>query len=160
MRDAADEPRAALAEHGDEIGVRVPLMEENRQPDLGGKRKLRGKRRFLAIARREVAVVIEPALADRDGVRAFEQRPQSRDAVLIELVGVVRVDPGRREERPLMRGAKLDRSGAGRHRCSGYDEAGDAVFGSTPYYVVSVGIEAVVAKIDADIDQVRHGRGL
>jgi hypothetical protein len=140
--------------------MRVPLMEKNRQAHLCGKRKLRRKRRLLAIARREIAVVIEPALADGNGVRAFEQRPQCRDAVLVELIGIVRVDPGGCEERPLVRGAELYGPGASRHRCSGDDEAADAVFGRAPYYVVSVGIEAVMGKVDADIDQVRHGRGL
>ena len=63
--------------------MRVPLMQEDRQPDVGGKRELRGKRRLLAIAWGKVAVVIEPTLANGDGARACEQSAQRHDTVLV-----------------------------------------------------------------------------
>ena len=67
MRDAAARQLPSmLAQDGDEILVRVALMQEHRLADPRGDLELTSERGALHVARREIAKVVEPAFAHRD----------------------------------------------------------------------------------------------
>src|SRR5690554_1097431 len=72
VRDAADDPADERLEQRDEALVRVALMQENGLPGRDRELELRDERVLLPVARREVAVEIESALADGDDFGSLE----------------------------------------------------------------------------------------
>ena len=81
-------------------------MDDERLAELGGEVGLRAEELRLALARRVVAEVVEPGLADGDGLRMREQLAERVEVGL--LPGLVRMDPERRRDAFL---ALRDREG-------------------------------------------------
>jgi hypothetical protein len=63
-----------LREDGEHALGSVALVQEDGQADLGRELQLRLEPALLDIARREVAIEIEPTLTDGDDLRLFGQR--------------------------------------------------------------------------------------
>ena len=157
VRDAVPVGRV-LAQYGDEIIVRVALVQEHRLADLRGELELAVKRLLLRGARREVAEIVEPALADRDHVGnpcELRGRLEIRD---IELSGVVRMNSGGGEESPGMLACERQRAHAARERRAGDHHLHDAGRVGACDRGITIVIVAVVCEVDADVDQ-RWRRG-
>src|SRR5690606_8574009 len=110
---AADERFAMRRDDRREAFVRIALMEEDRELELGRERELRLEGALLRVGRREVAKEVEAALADRDDARLLGERSQRVDRVRIELGGMMGMDAGRRIE-PGARRRELRGAGARR----------------------------------------------
>jgi hypothetical protein len=157
VRDAAP-ARGVLAQYGDEIIVRVALVQEHRLADLRGELELAVERLPLRGARREVAEIIEPALSDRDHLgnpRKLSERGKTRG---IELGGVVRMNSRGSEESPGMLACESQRAHAARECRAGDDHLHDAGRVCPREHGITIAIVAVVSEVDADVDQ-RRGRG-
>jgi len=157
VRDAVPVGRV-LAQYGDEIIVRVALVQEHRLADLRGELELAVKRLLLRGARREVAEIVEPALADRDHFGnpcELRERLETRG---IELGGVVRVNSGGGEESPGMLACERQRAHAARERRAGDHHLHDAGRVGACDRGITIVIVAVVCEVDADVDQ-RWRRG-
>ena len=91
-----------LGEDRAEVGVRVPLVQEERLAQLGGERELGLERAALVGARREVAEVVEPAFAQRDEAGVLRDVADQRLEVGVPVGRVVRMQAGgRRQPRAL-----------------------------------------------------------
>ena len=157
VRDAVPVGRV-LAQYGDEIIVRVALVQEHRLAGLRGELELAVKRLLLRGARREVAEIVEPALADRDHFGnpcELRERLEIRD---IELSGVVRMNSGGGEESPGMLAYERQRAHAARERRAGDHHLHDAGRVGACDRGITIVIVAVVCEVDADVDQ-RWRRG-
>ena len=64
-------------------------MEKHRHPELGGQRQLGVEYRILHRTGREVAIVVEPALADSHHLWQRRQLAQGGQGRLIDTLGVV-----------------------------------------------------------------------
>ncbi len=67
-------------------------MEEHRLLQFDGERQLLTKRSHLRIARREIPIVVEPALADRDDLRVTRQVAQFTQLRGVQFGGMVRMN--------------------------------------------------------------------
>jgi hypothetical protein len=81
-------------EDGEEAGVRLALVAEERLAALGGEPEVGVEDRLLHLGRGEVAVEVEPALAHGDAARVLEQAPCAGDPVRSTVLGVVGVCAG------------------------------------------------------------------
>ena len=95
MSDAAREPRSIVAHDRKKLFVSIALMEEHRLLQFDCKRQLFTKRSHLRIVRREIPVVIEPALADCDDLRLTRQVAQFTQLRGVKFGGMVRMNAGR-----------------------------------------------------------------
>ena len=87
-------------------------MDDDRLPQLGRQLELRGEQGPLALARRVVAVIIEPGLPHRDDTIATEQISELVEPPGLGIRGLVRMDAQRGEDalvpfRDLERGPAL-----------------------------------------------------
>jgi hypothetical protein len=76
----------------EEIRVRLPAMEQDGLPDGPRQPELGDERGPLDGPGREVAVVVEPDLADRDDPRRAREQGDPLEARLIRRAGIVRMD--------------------------------------------------------------------
>src|SRR6185312_16766609 len=92
VRDASHERAPMLAHYRGEIRMRIALMQEYRLADPGGELQLAREGAALDIARAEVAVVIEPALAHCYDERMRGEPLELCGELIVELGGVMRVN--------------------------------------------------------------------
>ncbi len=151
--------RGVLAQDGDEIGMRVALVQEYRLADARGELELAVKGLLLRGARGEVAEIIEPAFSHRDdlGMRASVLE-LARGAPRSSSRGVMRVNSGGGEEsvRDAARASAM-RARAARERRAGDHHLHDTGRARARDHRVAVGVVAVVREIDADVDERRAG---
>jgi len=89
-----------LIDDGSRVVFCFTRVHDERTPDLGSQRYLRGKGGELHRAGRVVVVVVQPAFSDGNRAR-FEVRPERGDiAFRVEAHGVVGVNSGGREDEP------------------------------------------------------------
>ena len=100
-----DGARRCAASTVERVVVGGARVDDDGLAGLARERELLLEERALRVARRVVAEVVEPRLADRDGLRVLEQRAQLVDVDARRLAGLVRVDPERRRTRPRARSA-------------------------------------------------------
>ncbi len=96
-------------------------MNDEGFPHLGGELDLRLKSGALFLAGRVVVVIVETALADRDGAGGnalFEQRNVART---LESLSVVGMDAGGEKHEPRVGPGDLIRSGGRRKRLADAD---------------------------------------
>ena len=157
VSDAAP-ARGVLAQYGDEIIVRVALVQEYRLANLRGELELAVERLLLRRAGREVAEIIEPALSDRDHLGnacELSERGKTRG---IELRGVVRMNPRGGEESLGILACESQRAHAARECRAGDHHLHDAGRARPRDHGITIAIVAVVCEVDADVDQ-PWGRG-
>ena len=152
-------PALEVLHHRHEVGVGVALVQEQRL-GISGRRQVRADLQLalecLALGRawREVAEVVQPALAHRHHFRVRVQRAHFGVAFLGVFDRVVRVHPGGGVEHARMRlrqpqgQRRMLAAGAGDHhpRHPGLAGAGQDR--------VAVAVEAFVGEVGADVDQV------
>ncbi len=112
---------ARSAQHGDEILVRVALVQEQRLARFDSQRELAFEGEALGLARRVVAVVVQPGLAGGPHVGLAQQRAQEVLGLRRVVRGMVRVHAGRGVEDSRMgarqgqRRLRAFRAGPGDH---------------------------------------------
>ena len=148
-----------FAQDGDEIVVRVALVQEHGLAGGGRDLELPAEGAALQIARREVPEIVEPAFADGDDVGFARQRLQRGQGVDGEVGGVMRMHAGGGEQHAGMRARELDRLARAFLARAGHDDLRDAGGRGALQDGVAVGVEAVVREIGADVDQF-HGSEL
>ncbi len=157
------QPAIEVAHHRQEVVVGVALVQEQRLAHaIDGKVRrqlqLPFERAALGRARREVAVVVQPAFAHRDHFPVRVQRAHLRVAFVGVLDRMMRMHPGGgvQEARVLLRQRQRHRrvlaAGAGHHHLH---HAGGA---RALQHRVQVAGEGFVGEVGADVDQL-HGRG-
>ena len=128
-------------------------MQEHRQASFGGEFELQAENALLVLVRREVAEIVEAAFAGGADPRFVHQAAQFRHVRGMELARVMRVDAGRRPERP---GALRTSAMAARVLSSVLPVT---TMRPTPAAtrcgddVVPVVVEAVVREVEADVDE-------
>ena len=151
--DPTHERRTVLLQNRHKIGVCIALMQEDRLADCSRELQLAMERLLLHGARRQIAEIIEPAFAYRDYLRKCSKLPQLRQQLFRELFCIVRMYARGRKQPPRMCTGHLNSftsAGCARasyhhlHHASGHRACNDRV---------TIGIEAVVSEIDADIYQ-------
>jgi len=89
----------------------VPRVHDERQAEPACETDLLAKRPPLILARRQIAVVVEPGLADRDDLRVRREPLELIEKRFAELSGLVRVEADRRVDE-LVALRELDRAEA------------------------------------------------
>jgi len=151
--------RGVLAQDGDEIRMRVALVEENRFAELACELELAVEGGLLRSARRVIPEVIESALADRHDLRLLSERAQFGRALGGEFARVVRVDAGRREEPAAVLARQTDRALRRGKRRARDDHLRDARDAGAFDHRLAIGIVTVVREIDADVDELCRSDG-
>lgn len=152
VRDAADEVCAKLAQHFDEGGVRIALMQEYRLAKLDRQLELTPEGRDLCLVGREVSEIVEPAFADGGDFRRACERAQFRELRPVELVRVVRMHTGRATKALGGTLYELNRALRTFYGAARDDHPRDTDrFGARDHFVAIV-IEAVMREVDADVD--------
>jgi len=155
MSDTPHEVRQMFTQDGDEVVVRIPLMQEHRLAKPGRKLQMPMKGGALRLVRRKVAEVIEAAFAHRDDFGLRREVTELREQLIRQVCGMMGMQAGCREQPPGMRACKLH--GRGRAFSAGArdDHLDDAGRNRSRNHAVTVVIEAVVVEVDADVDEVR-----
>jgi hypothetical protein len=152
--------REPAVQHFDEIRVRISLVKKYRQLIFGANFKLFLKCSNLNRLGREIPEEIQSAFATSHYFRLLNKGPESRFGAGFEQVrGVMRVNAGRATHgfRPLTDDFQGPH-GAGQ-RCPGDDHSRDARGLSARDHGGTVVVEAVVPKVQADVDEAERGTG-
>jgi hypothetical protein len=149
---AAGKLVAHRCEHCDELVVRVALMQKYGLADLRGKLELGGERSALRFARRVVAEIVEPALADGDEGWVDQQAAERRRRMVVELGSMVWMNAGSRGQSARAGFAQSSGLHAARNGRAGDDDARNAGARRARENEVSVAVETVVRQIGPDID--------
>ncbi len=142
-----------LAKDGGEVVVRVTLVQEHWFAGPRGDLELAREGPALHVARREIAVVVEPALADCDDRGMRGELLQLRREDIVELRSMVRMDTGGREQPARMRIGELDGPSGALAAGASHDHLHDTGSPRSRDDLGPVAIEAVVREIDADVDE-------
>ena len=155
MSDAADQLLAMRFDDTREVTVCVALMQENWLSQFDSESQLSFECRPLIRLGREVAEIIEPAFAHSQDVRVGCKCSELRHGMRIEIGGMVRMNSRSGPEHGRSCGNKFQCRACARNGASRNQHARDT--GPTGSFddIVAVVIEAVVAEIDADVDQWR-----
>ena len=119
MHDRRTDPATDVVHAGEKIRVRIALVQEQRLAAFDRELQLALEREQLRIARREVAVIVEPGFADRDDFGFGVIFAQQCFCIGVEVAGVMRMHAGgcvqqtgvRRRQRMCV--ARSLRAGAG-----------------------------------------------
>ena len=95
MDDAAARRHSDFAHDRDHARFGVAAMNHDRTIHFGGEFEMAAQRRFLRLDRRMHVVEIETALANRDDSRRCGEVAQLRDAIVVAILGVMRMDADR-----------------------------------------------------------------
>jgi hypothetical protein len=148
--DYTGRPRLSDEQAG--VVLRLPGMNDNWPSHLGGESNLRRKRGALSLARRVVVVVVEAALADRDG--GLQELAQSRDVTpLIEGCRVVGMDSSGRKHKPRIPCRVLRGERRCLQRLSDADDSRRARIAGARDYRVAVAGERRVCEVGMAVDE-------
>jgi hypothetical protein len=147
--------RPDLAHDRREVRVGRALVQKHRPVELPRQRELRPKRLPLRLARREIPVVVQAALAHGDDAPVGQQRPQRGQRVRPERARLVRVH-ARGTRQPGVRVGELQRAAAGGQAGAGHDHVPDALRARAGQHGGQVLAERAVRQVGADIDQRSH----
>ncbi len=136
-----------------EVGVRVALVQEQRLAAVDRELKLAFECEQLRLARREIAVVVETGLADRDDFVVRMQLAQQAFAVRVEVARVVRMHARRRVEETRMQASERERVPRSLRARSGDDELCDAVRARAREHIVEVVTKGFVREIGAYVNK-------
>jgi hypothetical protein len=159
MRDGAGSKRArVLSQNGDEVIMRIALMQKDRLADARGDLELSRERGSLHVAGRKIPKVIEPAFSNRnDFGLAGETFELVRDFVR-QLGGVVWVDARGCEQPAWMLVSQRYGSSGAFGAGTRDDHLHHARRGRTGHYRLAIAVITVVREVDSDVDQyVRSG---
>ena len=159
MRDSAAEARAVFAQDRQELLVRVALVEEHRLAQLHGEVELSPERCELRRARRKIAKIVQPALADRDDLRLRGEGRELLQRRLVEFARMMRMNARRATKALRIAADQLDGGARARQRAAGNHHARDADCVGAPDHVGSIAVETVVGEVDADVDELERARG-
>ena len=144
-----------LAQNGQQIGVRVALVQKYRLADARGQLELAVKGLLLRFARGEVAEIIETAFSHCDDCRIAKLLLELHSGGRGELAGVMRVNAGGCEESSRMRVREGNGARAARERRAGDHHLRDTGRACALDHRFTIGVVAVVREIDADVDERR-----
>lgn len=133
--------------------MRVALVQKERQAELRRERDLRLEPAVLHGPGREVAVVVEPALADGDHLGARRERAELLDGRFAAVLRVVRVYARRREQAAGIRAREISRFAAPRDARARHDHRSDARRRGALDHVLAVALERAVAEVDSNVDK-------
>ena len=137
--------------------MRIALVQEDGQAVVFGNCKLSLERAPLRIRRREIAKVVEAALANRDApVMAAEFTDGCIGSVVV-IAGMVRVNAGRRVQEIRLLFRELQRPGIARDAAASHDDRADAGVPGVLQHLVAVVVKTVVREVRANVDQVHVG---
>ena len=154
MRDGARQVWKLCLDNLDEVVVCVTLMQEHGQPRVPRNSKLSTECIELRVARREIAKIIETALAD--GNNSFPRCEPANQRIAGIVVGgcVVGVNARRGvEDAGICRG-EFSRSYIAVIAASSDDHRSHAGLCGPPHDCLAVFVEAVVRQVGANVDQV------
>ena len=158
MGDAADELRPVFAQGRQELVMRIALMQEDRFAHLHREVELVPERRDLGRSRREVAKVVESALADRHDFRLRGEGCELRQRRLVEVSRVMRMNARCAPESLRIAADQFDCRARAGQRAAGDHHARHAGSRSPPDHFGAIGVETVVGEIDADVDELSGQR--
>ncbi len=156
MSDSSAEAVTNRTQQFHQFFVGVALVQENRQLCINCKFKLLAKRLPLGIARRKVAIIIQPALADGDHLLLCQQPAQGVAAMLVKSGSVVRVNPGCRKQLSGAGLGKFQGTNAFRYRRTRNDQPAHAGITRLPEDLISIPVETLMGQIGPDINQISH----
>src|SRR5262249_28048657 len=146
-----------LGEDRREVLVRVALVQEHGLAERAREGELRVKSPPLRFGRRDVAVVVEPTLADRAPFRGGGELGGLSELVTAELTRVVRMPARGRKQPRGVRARESDGAGGAREARAGDDHLHDPGLRGACQHRLAVGVVALVREVDADVDE--PGRG-
>jgi hypothetical protein len=142
-----------LTQDRDEIGVCIALVKKNRLADLHGELQLAMEGRLLDGAGRQIAVVVESAFAYRYHLPQRCELTQVRQQSIAELARMMRMNTRCGEQPSGVALRKFYGLARARTGAAGYYHLDHAGLLRACNHGVTIAIEAVVGKIDTDIDQ-------
>jgi hypothetical protein len=142
-----------LSEDGDEIGVSVALMQENRLAHARGDLELTRERGALHVSRREIAKVVEPAFAHRDDLGAMGEPFELLSQILAELSRMVWMNPSGGVQPSWVRLGQCRSLARPVAACTSDDHLNDAGSGGPGHDGVPVAVITIVGEVDPDVDQ-------
>jgi hypothetical protein len=159
MRDTSDQAVTIVPQQGEEVFVRVALMQEDRLPQACGELQVPAKGVELRGSRREIAEVVEAAFADRRHLGRLRECRELLSLRFIEIRRVMRMHSGCSAE--AFRFLSRERDGRTRavDRATGHDHARHPDRRSSLEHFVAIEVVAVVCQIDADVDESWRRRG-
>jgi len=145
-----------LAQDGAEVRMRIALMQEDGLAGVHGELELREEGLALGAGGREVAEVVETALADRHRALEREQLAQRLELAPLEAGGMVRMDAGGAVERVRVASRELRGGPRAREVRAGDDLLRDAGGARGGDDLIEVVAKALMREIRADVDPVRR----
>src|SRR5262249_55285965 len=147
MGDTPLKTCAVLPQDSNKVGMRIALVKKHRLTEVAGQFQLPMEGFLLDGARREVAIVVEPAFADGNDLRRSCELAQLGQQLIAQLACVVRMNARRREQPAGVSlsqryGSVRARAGAASHYH--LEHAGAR---GTCNHLVTIGVEAVVGEI-------------
>jgi Tetratricopeptide repeat len=133
-------------------------MQEHGFAHLDREVELASKCRELRRARRQVAEIIQPAFADGDYFRLRRQPGEHFECLLIHFGRVMRMNPGRAAKASGVGAHQFDGGARAGNRAAGDHHPGHPGIRGATDHLRAIGVEAVVAEIDADVDE--RGQGV
>ncbi len=94
MRDSAVQPAGEIPQDRGKIAMRIALMQKYRLADLGGDFQLGDEGLALRVGRREIAKIIEPALADGNHLLQMQKLDQFARVASRERLRMMRMHAG------------------------------------------------------------------
>ena len=147
------EPAVELLHDRHEVGMRVALVQEQRLAGVDRDLQLAFEGLALRRARREVAEIVETALADGDDLRIREQRAHFGVAFLGVFDRVVRMHAGGGVEHTRVLLRQRQRFGRVFAAGAGNDQLRNAGRTCAFQHRVAIPVEAVVGEVGADVDE-------
>jgi putative intracellular protease/amidase len=153
VRDSAREGATVLAQDRGEVGVRIALMQEYGLADAARELELALERAALDVARGEITVVIESALAERDDGGMRGEPLELGGKLTVELGGVVRMNTCGGKQLRGMRLGQLDRAPGARAARAGHDHLYHPGGKGPRNDLRAIPVKAVVRQVYADVDE-------
>ncbi len=157
MEDAAH-ALAVRAQRGDQLGVRVAVVQDDGQIQLARQAELRDQRLVLHVSWGEVAIEVQPNLADGDDGRSAGQRALLGQGLRREGRRVVRVGADGGEDAAGVVRRQRQRVAARLHIDTGHDQPPHAVGKRRGEHLVAVRSE--LAHLDVRMGIYQHRQGL
>jgi hypothetical protein len=152
VQDADHADRLGFSDERPGVALRLPAVHNYWPLHLSGQTYLSGERGVLRLARRIVVVVIEAALADRDG--GAQELAQPRNvALFVESGGVMRMDSRRREHKARIPYRVFRRERRRLKRLSDADDSRRARAAGACDYRVAVAGERRVGEVGMAVDE-------
>ena len=131
----------------------VALMQEHGLAQLNRKVELAPEGYELRRTRRQIAKIVQSALADCHDFRRCRECCELLQRRLVELGCVMRMDAGRATKALRIASDQLERGPRARQRAAGDHHARHADVRCALNHLSAIAVETVVGEIDADVDE-------